>query len=88
MISKRQTNSNLSNAKICSVSKVWNPPQHNLPARKRIIRTRHGTTLLRNRFFFTNTTKQERVTKCNEILTLQFIHSCLDGESQQFYIVL
>ena len=52
VISKRQTNSNLSNAKICSVSKVWNPPQYNLPARKRIIRTWHGTTLLRNRFFF------------------------------------
>ena len=39
------------NDKICSVWKVWNSPLYNLPARKRIIRTWHGTTLFRLRFF-------------------------------------
>ena len=36
MTSKRQTNSN---AMVCSLSKVWNPPLCNLPDRKRKLRT-------------------------------------------------
>ena len=48
-----------SNNKICS-GKVWNLPLRNLPAKKRIIRTWHGTTLLRIRFF---PWRRQRVTR-------------------------
>ena len=62
MSSKCETNSN---DKICSVWKVWNFPLYYLPTRKRIIRTWHGTSQLRIRFF---PRRRQWVTKRNEAL--------------------